>query len=87
MPSWISSRAGIGLGIKLDGWIFLDLYIYIYIVGIRFVLFLGCLECSLNGFVVMCVRVVALFSSAIDSLLFFGLSRRIEYCGALWEKW
>ena len=63
------------------------IYIYIYIVGIRFVLFLGCLECSLNGFVVMCVRVVALFSSAIDSLLFFGLSRRIEYCGALWEKW
>ena len=49
-------------------------------------LFVTCLDYSLNDVVVMGVWVLALFSSAIDSFLSFGLSRRIEYCGVLWEE-
>ena len=48
-------------------------------------LWLG-LDCSLNDVVVMGMRVLALFSPAIDLFVSFGLSRRIEYCVARWEK-
>ena len=48
--------------------------------------FVTCLDCSLNDVVAMGVWVLAFFTPVIDCFLSFGLSRRIEYCGALWEK-